>query len=200
MALIALLPCTALAIGVLLSSHGSQHTATAADPRAPASASDFAVLAQKQGPGDTVPEKVKAMFNEGQGSPAAGARSIHTPSGKGWVVPASNKLCLVVPDPVDGFGVSCTPTNEARKRGALAIMGKGDDFGVTLVLPNGAKAVWNTSGAESPLPASSTGVVVTRLDAGDSLTVTNSAGTSTTLPAPVSSVPPPTAPADGPRN
>jgi hypothetical protein len=203
-ALIALLSCAVLCTGVLVASRGPAHVAAAADPPAPATAADFAVLAQKQSPGDALPDDVKrATLGRDRASSTVDSRGIDTPSGHGWAISIDDSLCLVVPDPVDGYGVACTPADIARRRGALVMMGKGGRFDVTLVLPYGAKAARNADGARSPLAAPPTGVVTTELGAGDSIAVTNSAGASTTLPAPVApaaSVAAPTAPADGPQN
>ncbi len=48
------------------------------------------------------------------------ARRIHTATGTGWVVPGDGYLCIVVPDPVDGYGTSCNLIEDVVRRG-LAI-------------------------------------------------------------------------------
>lgn len=45
------------------------------------------------------------------------ARKITTVTGDGWVVPGDGWLCIAMPDPVDGFGTTCLPTQIAAARG-----------------------------------------------------------------------------------
>jgi hypothetical protein len=199
--LIGLLCCATLGAGVLLVAHGSGQTAAALDPPPPATGADFAVLAQKPTPADRLPDAVKqGVLGNNPASVATDSRSISTPTGRGWVITVADKLCVVVPDPVDGYAVGCTPAAIARTRGAMAMLGKDGHVDVTLVLPYGAKAARNVHAVDSPLDTSLAGVVTTALNAGESITVTDSKGTSTKLPAPVAAAPasPPTDPASGP--
>jgi hypothetical protein len=45
------------------------------------------------------------------------AREIETTTGPGWVVPGDGYLCIVVPDPIDGYGTSCNETKDVVRRG-----------------------------------------------------------------------------------
>lgn len=45
------------------------------------------------------------------------ARKIKTVTGDGWVIPGDGFLCIAIPDPVDGFGTTCQPTQMAAARG-----------------------------------------------------------------------------------
>ena len=105
------------------------------------------------------------------GRNSALARTIATPYGTGWVTPGDGYLCIAVPDPVDGYGSSCVPTELAVARGLVLRLGgvgaKGapfetaDEAGETLdtmVLPDGAKAV---AGSRT-LSANANGVVSDR--------------------------------------
>lgn len=69
------------------------------------------------------------------------ARAIDTPTGKGWVVPGDETVCLIAPDPVDGYGVSCSPTSVVRTDGIT--LGNASDEASTAVtlVPDGAEVV-----------------------------------------------------------
>jgi hypothetical protein len=71
----------------------------------------------------TPPTPMPADVIAGIGSPErfgrnpALARAIKTPTGTGWVIPGDGFLCIAIPDPVDGWGSTCLPTDVAAVRG-----------------------------------------------------------------------------------
>ncbi|HEX8101231.1 MAG TPA: hypothetical protein VF533_01330 [Solirubrobacteraceae bacterium] len=67
--------------------------------------------------------------------------AIEASTGKGWVVPGRNALCLIVPDPSQGFGATCQATTDA-KRGDLVMTFASPEsrtVQLTAVLPDGAR-------------------------------------------------------------
>ena len=50
------------------------------------------------------------------------SRAIATPTGTGWAVPGTGAICVVVPDRIDGYGVTCSETKDALTRGAVAML------------------------------------------------------------------------------
>lgn len=78
------------------------------------------------------------------------AREIETPTGPGWVIPGNGYLCIAVPDPVDGYGTTCLPTDVAAQQG-LSIRLWGDlpsgKTAETMLVPDGASAVVSEPGA-----------------------------------------------------
>lgn len=96
------------------------------------------------------------------GRNAALARAIRTPYGQGWVVPGDGFLCIVMPDPVDGYGESCNRTADVLQHGLwlrLAGDGPGAPAADVLLAPDGAKV----SGAGSRAAASAGPGVVSHL-------------------------------------
>jgi hypothetical protein len=75
-------------------------------------------------PASAMPEDVAAQV----GSPARFgrnpdlARAIKTVTGTGWVIPGNGYLCIVMPDPVDGYGTTCEPTGAAVRQGLIISM------------------------------------------------------------------------------
>jgi hypothetical protein len=61
------------------------------------------------------------------------ARRIRTPTGDGWIIPGDGWLCIAMPDPVDGYGTSCLPTQIAAKQGLYVGLsgGKGIPAGMS---------------------------------------------------------------------
>lgn len=51
------------------------------------------------------------------------ARRITTPTGTGYVIPNRDErqFCLVVPDPVDGYGNGCSTLEQIQRRGLISI-------------------------------------------------------------------------------
>lgn len=70
------------------------------------------------------PEARRQVANStGSGRNMELSRAIRTPTGRGWAIPGDGTICIAVPDPVDGFGVGCVPTEQAARQGAAVIMG-----------------------------------------------------------------------------
>lgn len=102
------------------------------------------------------------------------ARKIATPAGPGWVVPGASVICLVVPDPVDGYGTSCVPTDWAAERGVVVGMrsgadGRGPGY-ITALVPDGAEAV-RESGQKPTHATGLPGVVSTYVEAAEDLVI-----------------------------
>lgn len=70
------------------------------------------------------------------------ARAIHTETGTGYVIPGDGFVCIMVPDPVDGWAESCVPVNVAAQTGIdvglTAASGKTIE---TRLIPDGKTAV-----------------------------------------------------------
>lgn len=82
------------------------------------------------------------------------ARQINTLTGPGYVIPGDGYLCIVVKDPVDGWGTTCNTTVDAVRQG-LSIglhdaTGKGID---TVLVPDDAHAVRLIGSSTAPLAA-----------------------------------------------
>lgn len=82
------------------------------------------------------------------------ARQISTLTGPGYVIPGDGYLCIVVKDPVDGWGSTCSPIADAIRRGLSIGLhgadGKGTD---TLLVPDDARAVELVGSSAAPLAA-----------------------------------------------
>ncbi|WP_210491899.1 hypothetical protein [Patulibacter sp. SYSU D01012] len=112
------------------------------------------------------------------------ARAISTPTGKGWIVPGDDTVCVVVPDPVDGYGTSCSPTDTVAATGlTLTMVGKDATKAVTVV-PDGAEVVaTEPDGDRRALRPDASGVVAVSDAQADKVTVvTDEARRSTPLP------------------
>jgi hypothetical protein len=67
------------------------------------------------------------------------ARAIATPTGTGWVVPGDDTVCVVVPDPVDGYATSCSPTAVVATGGLTVGLADADSSTAVALVPDGAK-------------------------------------------------------------
>lgn len=97
------------------------------------------------------------------------ARAIETVTGTGWVIPGDGYLCLAVPDPVDGYGTTCAPTEVAVRQGlALTLSGNLPDgkAAETLVVADGVRALRDTDGRSRSVDPSLGVVSVLNDDAG----------------------------------
>jgi hypothetical protein len=102
------------------------------------------------------------------GRNAALARAIATPYGTGWVIPGDGYLCLAVPDPVSGYGESCTSVAVAAEQGLWLRLhgGRADGKALdTLVLPNATKVAETSRSQATTLSPTSDGVVSQLTDA-----------------------------------
>lgn len=52
------------------------------------------------------------------------ARAVSTPTGTGYVVPdnSDDRFCLIVPDPVEGYGTGCSTLAEINRRGLISVL------------------------------------------------------------------------------
>jgi hypothetical protein len=116
----------------------------------------FAVLDRGRRAGDAPSAAVRDQLGGGSfGRNLELSRAIDTPSGKGWVVPGNGVICLVIPDPIDGFGATCNDTQTARRTGLLGMLSGPSTNGrvqVTLVTPKGSSAR-DASGRSLPIDA-----------------------------------------------
>jgi hypothetical protein len=69
------------------------------------------------------------------------ARAVETATGRGWVVPGRGTICLVVPDPVDGYGVSCKPTAAAAEQGVAVQLVAPEESNTSTLLPDDGRVV-----------------------------------------------------------
>lgn len=70
------------------------------------------------------------------------ARAFDFTGGKGWVYPTSESVCIAVPDPGFGYGVSCTPMQDAVNFGVLVALVNPRNGGATSLaaaLPAGGR-------------------------------------------------------------
>lgn len=115
------------------------------------------------------------------GANAALARRIETTTGTGWVVPARDHLCVVQPDPVDGYGSVCTALTRVKRSGLYIGLREDPRFGggsATYVVPDGADLTATTARGETEVVAdrqrlrAANGVFSVDLAAGTTIAVT----------------------------
>jgi hypothetical protein len=109
------------------------------------------------------------------GRNAALARQIQTVTGTGYVIPGDGYVCIVVPDPVDGYGSTCSAIDDVKRRGLYIGLTEGaipaGKHAQTVVVPDGATAsVPGKSGAASK-SSSTAGVISELVDVGDDIVV-----------------------------
>jgi hypothetical protein len=149
----------------------------------PAQASTLRVLRRTRRASDAMPAAVAdAVAGPGRFGRNPGlARAIDTPTGRGWIVPGDDTVCIVVPDPVDGYGTSCSPTSVVATDGLT--VGVADEDGSTAVtlLPDDARLVLteDDDSTEAVAPDASGVAAVDATDA-DHLTVVTDEGRATT--------------------
>ena len=185
------------AVGIVLLARGSEKAgAASAGPvvSTPVALSEhFAILRSKP---TGMPADVAAELGApGRlGRNAALAHAIATPTGTGWVLPGSDAVCIAVPDPVDGYGVTCTSSSVAAESGAWIGMSSGASNGIrmTVLVPDGSRVTTEAAdGADHALGVGEDGVVNVHLDFGDHLALSNAHGSPRTIATPP---PPPSAP------
>jgi hypothetical protein len=89
------------------------------------------------------------------------ARRISTVSGTGWVIPGHDHLCVVVPDPVEGYGTVCSANSWVKDHGlVIGLTGAsyGGNTAVTVVAPDSGVVTLGDSQSSRPI-ASDHGVV-----------------------------------------
>lgn len=84
----------------------------------------FAAFARARNAADQVPSDVREQVGNStlSGRNLDLSRAVSTTTGKGWAVPGNGSVCLVVPDPLEGYGVTCLDTRLALKQGVVAIL------------------------------------------------------------------------------
>jgi hypothetical protein len=150
--LIAAFALTAVALTalVMLSHAGVSEAQTDARSSSPDVRGEFDVLRRAPRPGDVLPPAVRRMFEptaarEGLNLDAARAAM---PGGRGnvWVLPGKDSVCLAIPDPVDGFGISCRAAADAAAGqlwvGLVGVPGQqAGDALVAVLVPDGTDTV-----------------------------------------------------------
>jgi hypothetical protein len=113
--------------------------------------SSFAVFQRPAKASDRMPPEARRMLADVVAREAAGdldgARAVAASAGRAvWAVPGRDKLCLAIPDPVDGFGISCADI-AAVKSGRLwvTLVGlagqRAGDVRIAQFVPDGVDAV-----------------------------------------------------------
>lgn len=102
------------------------------------------------------------------------ARSFRAPTGKGWVFTDEEMLCIAIPDPSVGYGVSCTPSDSAATFGAVVALldprAPGRSMIAAILPPGATSTVEASSGARQSLPRTS-GVVTAVVQSARSVSV-----------------------------
>lgn len=146
----------------------------------PDQAETLRVLRRAPRPTDALPaDALAAAGPERFGRNPDLARAVRTTTGTGWVVPGDGVICLVAPDPVDGYGTTCSPTAVVATNGLTLGEAGPDAASATTVVPDGAKVVIESDeGRRSSVTPDNTGV--TRVDATDAdhLDIVTAEGTS----------------------
>jgi hypothetical protein len=181
---------TAIALGAVVAvgqSHDTQRAVRPEPDRAPRPS--FRVFTEERGL-EGLPAALRRSLHQMTSGSAnsAGAttsRSIATPTGRGWVARIDHGICIAMPDPVDGWGIACTPPAVAQSQGALVMLGKGNRTSGALLLPDGAQANRARNGASVALTPDRDGVVRVEMHPGDALTVTDHSGHVSRINAPV---------------
>jgi hypothetical protein len=154
-------------------------------------AAGFAVFARTRTQADAMPDDVAEQVGNStrSGRNVALSRAVRTPYGRGWVVPGNEHVCLVMPDPVDGYGITCSDTAHALTHGLIGLLISSDSpnvAAVTMVLPRNSTAhVAFKDGRTETLFVDGDGVVSTTVMGARSLSVeTGSGDARTALPVP----------------
>lgn len=156
----------------------------------PDQANALRVFARSRGPHDAMPAGARSLIGNSvhSGRNVELSRRVSTPSGAGWAIPGNGTVCLAVPDAVDGFGVSCAETSQARKRGVAVIAISPDApqaAKLTMLSPTGSDVTAEMAdGSTRELSADDEGVVSVTLTGATSVTVSSATGTTRmTIPA-----------------
>lgn len=179
-----------LATGLAVGSAGAEDapdplavSPTAEQPAAigavqPDQAQSLRILRRAPRAADVLPPDAEAAVGPGRfGRNPELARAISTPTGTGWVVPGDETICLIAPDPVDGYGVTCAPTSVVKTDGiTLGMASKERSTAVTLV-PDGAEVtVVDEDRTSAEVAPDGSGVVAVDAEAVDHLEIETDAG------------------------
>lgn len=129
---------------------GTEPTAAVGELQ-PAIVEHFALFREK--PAAVMPDDAKQQIGSASryGRDASLARAIKTVTGTGWVIPGDGYLCIAVPDPIDGYGTSCLPTEVAVRQGlALTLSGNmpNGKAAETLLVADGSRVLQGPAGRE----------------------------------------------------
>lgn len=141
------------------------------------------VLRRARRASDAVPAVVATEIAgpERFGRNAALARAIDTPTGRGWVVPGDDTVCLVAADPVDGWATTCAPTSVVAAEGLTLGLADGDGSTAVALVPDGAEVSVETDDHRTEeLTPDASGVVAVDATDADHLEVVTDEGTSET--------------------
>jgi len=143
--------CVAVASGDDEAPRATPPAAIAADALPP-----FAVFQRPSASSDRMPPATRRMLDtiaKKNGVDLDRARAVAASAGRAvWAIPGQDKVCLAIPDPVDGFGVSCGDV-ETAKSGRLwvTLLGlpgqKLGDVRIAQFLPDGVDVVTAVSDA-----------------------------------------------------
>ena len=178
---VAAVGCVAVALGDD-TANGNATTATAAPSVDPATA--FGVFRRAPRPADAMPDterRILATIAEREDVSLADARAVVPSAGRlVWAIPARDKVCLAIPDPVDGYGIHCADGATAANGDLwVALVGlpgqRVGDARVATFVPDGVGTVTaiGRSGDATSLPVSDN---VAFGDVGDAGTVEFSSG------------------------
>lgn len=208
-------PATAVCVlgGALLHSAGA--SGEAADPppfrdghkAVPAvqnaQSASFSILRRARTADDVMPANAARLLGDPRetGKNPGLARGFDSPTGRGWVLPGDGVVCAAVPDPVDGFGMSCSAADAAATGGVIGALSTpaAGVYDVFVVVPDGGSVIAITRGGGTrPLPAKD-GVVAQRVGGASAIVVTTATGTGrlelpATLPGPAAAASPPPVP------
>jgi hypothetical protein len=149
---------SALAMAEVTSSPGDAPSA-AAPTRA------YGVFRRDQTAGDMLPARAREMLSgaaDREGVDLDTARAV-APAGAGyvWAIAGPTRICLAIPDPVDGFAISCQDGEQAAAGrlwvGLNGLPGqKAGDVRLAVFAPDGVAAVQSvqTDGSHVSLPVS----------------------------------------------
>lgn len=109
------------------------------------------------------------------------SRAIGTPIGKGWVVPGDGTVCILIPDPIDGYAMSCAPTSVVTSAGlTVGLADARRSVAVTLVPDQARVVVTQEDRSVEPQAPDESGVVTTDARQADHVDVTTDEGTAST--------------------
>lgn len=148
----------------------------------PEQAETLRVLRRPQRADDALPADALAAAGPNRfGRNPELARAVRTATGTGWVVPGDGTVCLVVPDPVDGYATSCAPTGVVATDGLTVGLADEDDASATTLTPDGATvAVQDDEGRRTRIAPDASGVTRVEAQEADHLEIHTPAGRSDT--------------------
>lgn len=137
----------ASAIAAVTNDQGTAPLRAKADTTAPVAevspdlTDNFVLFREKQA--GQMPALVRSQIasSEHFGRNAALARQIDTSTGTGWVIPGDGSVCIAAPDPVDGFGTTCSPIEMAISRGLWIRLSDGKVAHDTLLAPDQKRVI-----------------------------------------------------------